>query len=80
MGVKGLLAREADRPKLLSPVQQTHKAWAFLEYQIYQMDRKSCPNEGLSVEDNKTIRMGLGGEAWRDTLSQDFCRASMVKF
>ena len=40
------------------------------------MDRKCCPNEGLSVEVNRTVWMGLGSGAWRDTLSQDFCRAS----
>lgn len=43
------------------------------------MDRKCCPNEGLSVEVNKTVWMGLGSGAWRDTLSQDFCRASNGK-
>lgn len=59
-------------------MQQLQKAWALLEYQISQRDRKCHPFESLSVE-VKTVWMGLGGGAWRATLSQDFGSASMVK-
>lgn len=55
------------------------KAQALLEYQVYQRDRKCCPNGSSPVGVNKATRMGLGGGAWRATLGQDFCRASMVK-
>lgn len=62
--------------KIVISCSAASESTALLEYQIHQRDRKCCPDEGLSVEVNKTVWVALGDGAWRDTLSQDFCRAS----